>query len=346
MSAEPGGTPYIIAGWEITSQCNLRCPHCYTAARTRPHDEMGTEVCKGVIEAMAEIGVRMIGWMGGEPLLREDLEELTAYAGERGINCNITTNGVLLDRRRAEGLVAAGLRAFQISLDGSTPERNTRMRGTDEAQFEKIVAGIRVCKELGARVFLAMLIGEENMDDGARMVELAKRGGVDAVRFCGYTPAGRGRRRDVKSRLGFTDVQRLLEFAETMEKDASMVIDFDVAWGPVPPTFGFHQCTAGVETFYLKGNGDIYPCTALSHRRFRVGNIRQRPLPEIWHSPEMSAMSRYPRERVKEPCRSCDNFSACRGACRAGAFVHTGDLDAAHPLCLYLAARERAAVRR
>ena len=79
---KPG--PRVI-GWEITAQCNLTCPHCYSAAAKRPHDEMNTDECRQVIDSLERIGAEEIGWTGGEPLLREDLEELIIYAKDKGI---------------------------------------------------------------------------------------------------------------------------------------------------------------------------------------------------------------------------------------------------------------------
>src|SRR5512136_588465 len=141
------GKPEII-GWEITNQCNLACKHCFTAAGKRAHGEMTTAECRTVIDAMANIGVVTIGWTGGEPLLRDDLEELIAYAAHKKIRSTVTTNAVLLDRNRAARLREAGNRAVQISIDGSTPERNRRMRGTTDEEFYRILDAIRFCKEL------------------------------------------------------------------------------------------------------------------------------------------------------------------------------------------------------
>lgn len=336
--------PYIV-GWEITSRCNLSCPHCFSSAATRQREEMTTAECKRIIDSMEEIGVSIIGWTGGEPLLRPDLEELIDYARQKGIKSNITTNAVLLDRARARSLLEAGNRAVQISLDGSTAERNKRMRGTTEEEFERIMEAIRACRDLNTRLYLATLLGQENLDDGMAMIDLAVREGIDSIRFCGYTPVGRGRRKDIKQRLAFSENPvDLLEFIDTVQTNDAILASFDAGFGPVPPDYTFHTCRAGIDTFYLKSNGDIYPCTALLHRRFRVGNLRDRPLAEIWNGPEIIAMAAFPRRQITGPCRDCDNFANCHGACRGTTFFHTGDLYASFPVCLYNVARQ-AAVR-
>jgi radical SAM protein with 4Fe4S-binding SPASM domain len=302
---------------------------------------MNTEECKIVIDAMADIGVGMIGWTGGEPLLREDLEELIAYTRTKGIKSNVTTNGVLLDLPRAEGLVAAGNRAIQISLDGSTPERNRRMRGTTEEEFYKIIEAIRICKELNCRLVLATLLGQENLEDGLEMIKLARREEADTIRFCGYTPVGRGKRADIRKRLDFSEsLADLRRFAEEVVSEGDILVEFDTGFGPVPPDYRFHACVAGEETFYLRGDGDVFPCTALIHRHFRVGNLREKSLREIWNAPEMRAIASFPREEIEGPCRDCDNFASCRGACRGATFFHTGDIKASFPMCLYRVTRE------
>ena len=98
-----------------------------------------------------------------------------------------------------------------------------------------------------------------------------------------------------------------------------------------------------MSTFYLKANGDLYPCTALLHKSFRVGNVKEQPLKRLWNDPAMSAMANYPRSHLTGDCNGCDNFDRCRGACRGASFAHSGDLDASFPVCLYQASMTPAA---
>lgn len=345
MSEGQTSKPEII-GWEITNQCNLSCKHCFTAAGKRAHGEMTTAECRTVIDAMANIGVRTIGWTGGEPLLRDDLEELIAYARQKKVRSTITTNAVLLDRERAVRLQEAGNRAIQISIDGSTPERNRRMRGTTDKEFHRILDAIRFCNELNTRVLLATVIGLENIDDAPAMLELAKREKVDTIRFCCYAPVGRGKRAEVRRRFSFTNaLPELYQFVQQALAEDSVIVDFDIGFGPVPPDYAFHKCIAGVETFYLKATGDLYPCTSLTYPQFKVGNLRERSLEELWQSPRMRAASEYPLDCIEGHCLKCDNFAACRGGCRGVALAHTGSLNASYPLCLYRVALEKAAIQ-
>jgi len=341
MTDPNGRTPRLV-GWGITNRCNLTCPHCFTASGKRSHDEMTTAECRNIIDAMAGIGVSTIGWTGGEPLLRADLEDLIDYARQKRIKSSVTTNGILLDRERAVRLTEAGNRAVQISLDGSTPERNRMMRGATDEEYDTILEAIRTCKRLENRVILATVLGRENLDDGPEMIKLARREGVDSIRFCAYAPIGRGKQSKIKKRLYLGDaLSELLRIVEQAQEESTLIVDFDIGFGPAPPDYTFHQCVAGIETFYLDATGDVYPCTSLTYREFLVGNVRETPLEEIWNSSAMLKASEYQRGDIQGYCSGCDNFVNCHGACRGATLSQVGDLKASFPLCLYRIANEQ-----
>ncbi|MEM3796084.1 MAG: radical SAM protein, partial [Archaeoglobaceae archaeon] len=105
--------PIIV--WNITNRCNLNCLHCYARANTRLK-ELSTEECKKIVNELAEFGVPVILFSGGEPLLREDIFEIAEYARDRNIKIVLSTNGTLIDETLADKL-----RVFDyvgISLDG------------------------------------------------------------------------------------------------------------------------------------------------------------------------------------------------------------------------------------
>lgn len=326
-----------MAGWEITDWCNLTCPHCYSAAYRRNRDETSLVECKNLIDEMAALGVEMIGLTGGEPLLRDDLEDIISYAVSKRIRTGLTTNGVLLDDSRARRLKEAGIETIQISLDGSTAERNYRFRRATDEEFEKVTEALRICRRLDIKLYLAMMIGKENLDDAPRMIELAKAHCLDALRLCGFTPLGRGKNPEVQKRLLLGDaLPDLLALTRDAQADSNFTVMFDPGFGPTRPDYSFHDCVAGLETFYLKCNGDLYPCTGLLHKRFKVGNIRERALTELWHDPAMSEIAKTSHEKIGGACRRCDKFPICHGACRGATYAHTGKLDASFPACLYL----------
>lgn len=329
---------YYSVGWGITLRCNLSCPHCYSSAVKSASDELSTVECRRLIDSMAQLGVKNIGWTGGEPLLRRDLEELIIYAHEHGIISGITTNGILLNKERVGSLRAAGINSLQISLDGSTPERNRYIRGARATDFQLIVDGLKMSLEARLPVSLAMIVGRETMDDVLDYVELARSVGVKLVRLCGFVPHGAAKGDAVQERMSFTSRRgELVELVEKLQEVDSPEIALDPAFGPLPPAFDFHRCQAGILTFYVSSNGDIYPCTALIDDRFKVGNVRQRCLLDIVRDPGMTEIASMDRADIHGHCRSCQYFRVCHGACRGTVYAHTSDLHGSFPVCLYRA---------
>ncbi len=325
-----------LAGWGITVRCNLSCPHCYSSAKRNARDELSTLECFGIIDEMVEMGVKVIGWTGGEPLLRDDLEDLIAYARETGnIRSGITTNGILLDEKRAKSLKKAGVASIQISLDGSTPARNRKIRLAKESDFEKIIEGIKICNKLDMKVHMAMLLGEENINDAEDFIRLAGSLGVKMIRFCCFVPSGHGSKDFVQERLLFNKKLPALKalVQKYIESEDPLVL-FDPGFGPTPPDYYYHPCIAGVSFFYLSHDGSVYPCTSLLDDKFVVGNIKERSLMDLWHDPRMIAISSFPRREITGHCRQCEYFQVCRGACRGITYAHTGDLRASLPTCL------------
>lgn len=327
-----------LVGWEITRRCNLSCPHCYTAAANADQavPEFSTDECYKIIDDISNLGAEMIGFTGGEPLLRNDLEDLVGYAKSLGIRSTLTTNGLLLNETRVKSLKEAGLQAIQISLDGSNPCRNAHIRKCLDSDFDIIVNNIRSCQKLGMPLNLAMLLCSETLDDAAPYLNFAEELGVKTVRFCGFVPVGRGKKCDISERFLFSksDLENLKVFVENaMERETPRVL-FDPAFGSIPPYHCFHTCIAGTIQLYLDTLGNVYPCTSMINSQFLVGNIHDRSLEDIYNDDRMRPTSNFSEACLKGRCASCENLSDCHGACRGITLAHTGDLHNSFPYCL------------
>ena len=101
----------------VTLRCNLTCTMCTTCYDA---PELSLEEIKGIIDQTADWGVEIFNPLGGEPFMRADIEEILAYAVDRGFYVTVTTNGTLITERRAERIaqIPADRLHFNISLDG------------------------------------------------------------------------------------------------------------------------------------------------------------------------------------------------------------------------------------
>ncbi len=186
--------PVVV--WNLTRRCNLYCAHCYASAdaETAP-GELGTEEGRRLLDDLADYGVPVVLFSGGEPMVRDDLAELVRYADERGIRPVLSTNGTLATPERTRQLRDAGLAYAGVSVDG-LPERNDAFRGREGA-FDAAVRGIRAFLDAGLKTGLRYTITGRNAADLEGVVDLLREEGVD--RFCFYHLDYGGRGADVAS---------------------------------------------------------------------------------------------------------------------------------------------------
>ena len=124
MSGPAGCLPAIQI--HPTRRCNLRCLHCYSDSGPEVSEELDAELVLRVIADAAELGYRVLSISGGEPLLYEPLPDVLRAAHEHGLITTVTTNGMLLDRRRL-AMLEPDADLVAISLDG-LPESHAEMR--------------------------------------------------------------------------------------------------------------------------------------------------------------------------------------------------------------------------
>lgn len=128
----------------VTDRCNLRCTYCMPEAGLpwiAKREILTYEEIAEIVAAAASVGVRAVRLTGGEPLVRRDLATLVAaLAAIPGIDdISLSTNGLLL-AEQIDGLVAAGLRRVNVSLDTLRPDRFEAI--ARRPGLERVLAGI------------------------------------------------------------------------------------------------------------------------------------------------------------------------------------------------------------
>ena len=102
---------------ELTYRCPLHCVFCYNPVNyANIKNELSTAEWIRVMRAARALGAAQLGFSGGEPLLRDDLDELVAEARKLGFYTNLITSGVGLNEKRIASLKQAGLDHIQLSF--------------------------------------------------------------------------------------------------------------------------------------------------------------------------------------------------------------------------------------
>ncbi|GAF53173.1 coenzyme PQQ synthesis protein E [Psychrobacter sp. JCM 18900] len=120
----PVGLPLWLLA-ELTYRCPLQCPYCSNPIDYAQYkEELTTQEWFDVFDQARQMGAVQLGFSGGEPLVRQDLEELVAYAHNQGFYTNLITSGMGLTEARIARLKEAGLQHIQISFQASDPTVN------------------------------------------------------------------------------------------------------------------------------------------------------------------------------------------------------------------------------
>ena len=103
---ENGKSPLTSLDIELTERCNNNCIHCYINQPAEDEQiikkELGTNKIKTIISEAAALGCLTIKFTGGEPLVREDFEEIYIHTRKLGIKVALLTNATLITPRLAD----------------------------------------------------------------------------------------------------------------------------------------------------------------------------------------------------------------------------------------------------
>lgn len=323
------GPLYVV--WEVTLLCNLRCLHCYSGAATPHPDEFSTEEAEDVIRQLSDIGVIILGFSGGEPLMRKDWRRLVKLAVDSGMLVSIGTNGTTVTQRVARELKDLGVHSVCVSLDGTTPEVHEQVR-QKKGLFPRTITAIERLVDAGVRVVVGYTPVRYNVQHARGVVDLAYDLGASAVNLSEFVPTGRG---TLDLCLRPEELHQVIDtWAACKTEYAGRM---DVFWHDcrvaefVPPDerARYTGCGAGVALARITVDGYVAPCVTLP---VRVGNLREQRFADIWQNSPFLRRLR-DRDNIEAGnCADCRLKSTC-GGCRAVSMGFYGDAFRGDPYC-------------
>jgi len=344
--------PVVV--WNVTRACNLRCVHCYAQATNESAGgELSTEEGKALLDDLAEFGVPVVLFSGGEPLLRKDLPELAAYTVGKGMRAVISTNGTLITRELAQRLKDVGLSYIGISLDG-LEEINDCFRGAEGA-FRRALKGIYNSQEAGIKVGLRFTINKMNKDEVPSLFDLVEERNIPRICFYHLVYAGRGTsmiHEDLSRPEARNMVDLIIDRTQRLHdkgfKAEVLTVD-NHADGPYlylrllrEGSPRAKEVLSLLEMNEGNNSGRGIGCVSWDGqvhadqfwRHYSFGNVRERPFGEIWTdlSNPLMAKLKDKKKYVKGRCAVCRWLSVCGGNFRVRAEA-VGDLWDPDPAC-------------
>lgn len=181
--------------FEVIATCNSDCSFCYNVWKENsnyPHGQLSVEKIKELFDkVLRSVPTNSIYLTGGEPLLRKDLEDIVRYFVAKKVTVSVATNGVLLNERRAQSLVNAGVSQFEITLLSTDEETHNRLSGNPDG-YRKACDAILNIKKLRRPLFIGFTATKENIEDAGNVMDLSFALCADGISVYRFVPTGKG----------------------------------------------------------------------------------------------------------------------------------------------------------
>ena len=342
-----GFVPYFCV-WELTLTCDLRCQHCGSHAGAPRDDELDLDESLRLADDLAALGARHVTLSGGEPTKNPHWDTIARRLSERGVEVNLISNGFSWGDDHVRRALAAGLVNVGFSVDGLEEDHDhVRRRGSFQRVMEAIDRSVRG----GLPAAVATHVNRRNRRTLDALRAVLASHGVSHWQLQLANPIG-AMHAHPELALDPADLLWLVPKIAAMRTDgaapdvcAAHNVGYFGACEPALRDDGglldvWVGCRAGCQNLGIESNGNVKGCLSLpsernGERRFVAGNVRERPLAEIWADPAAFAFHRtFDEARLGGHCAECRYRDVCRGGCTWMAYdPATGKLD--NPWCLH-----------
>jgi pyrroloquinoline quinone biosynthesis protein E len=318
---------------ELTYRCPLHCVFCYNPLNyAENRKELTTAQWIDVMQQGRKLGAAQLGFSGGEPLMRDDLEELIGEGRRLGYYTNLITSGIGLTETRIARMKEKGLDHIQLSFQDSTREMNDFLTSTKTFELKSRVA--RLIKQYDYPMVLNVVLHRYNLDHIERIIDMAVEMGVEYLELANTQYYG----------WALVNRDHLMPTAGQLKRAEAVVAEYRARLGNkmrilfvVPDYFEERPkaCMNGWGSVFLAvaADGAALPChAARSLPGLDFPNVTQQSLRDIWYHSD--AFNRYRGNAwMKEECRACPEQEKDFGGCRCQAYALTGAAENADPVC-------------
>jgi len=271
--------------YEVTDHCNAECVMCPRDLHklARPHGIMDMQKYRQSIDEVTDLGCKQVVLTGfGEPLIDKTLEKKVEYAKSKGLRTYIISNASLLNRKRAKGLIEAGLDELRLSYYGMRKETyETVMVGLKyETTMRNLEGFFKLREELGSkrpRLEISWLVLPENeMDTDAFREYWEPR--ADAIEI--WKPHNFGDGRSYRQRYEEVSIKTTCGRPEN---------------GPLQ----------------IQWDGEVIPCCYDYNNKIVLGNAFQQPVLEILNGDKYRLLRMAHRDKnfsLFPYCDQCDQL--------------------------------------
>lgn len=341
-----------------TLACNLNCIMCYS----RPEDpgkkkELTLEQYRELVGRLYKAGVRHFDISGGEPFLYRDLEDLVEeIKGYPNTRIDLVSNGTLIASRYEKDIRRILEKVDQVflSLDSMDADKHDFIRRGTGA-FEKTMAAIRlVQRDFQGKIGINCVVSEENRDQVEPLLKFAVQEKIAYISFLRYIDVSSSKQNlNLYTQENIELYQKVLSFVKN-QGEGGFLPEIEIGMpGYMAPLLKkqivrhpavsvyydpIRGCHAFEGNFAVTADGMVTGCTAMvKYPQLSCGDVTADSMEKIQSGLQQKKELLREREallKTKEPCKSCEYFSYCRGGCPAAAMQRYGTIMMPDPSCV------------
>ncbi len=347
---------YVV--WELTLACDQPCTHCGSRAGDARPAELGLAQALEVVKSLAAMRAEEVALIGGEAYLHPAFLEILEAIGQAGIRPTMVTGGRGMTAELARAMKARGVYSVSVSIDGLEPTHDL-MRAA-KGSYRAAMAALRYLKDAGITITANTNINRLNRGDLEALYTELREQGIASWQVQITAPLGRAADRGdlILQPYDYLDLMpRIAALKARAYGDGILIMPGNNMgyFGPEEALLRstapeghdhFRSCLAGRYLMGIESDGAVKGCPSLQTKHYVGGNLKERPLQEIWdHAPELG----FTRERGVEAlwgfCKSCAYADTCLGGCTFTAEAIMGR-PGNNPYCHYRALAQRKAGKR
>lgn len=333
----------------IGSACNLDCNYCYYrdkseiygGAMPRMSHELLEEYIKQYIQGASQQHITFC-WHGGEPLLaglpffQKAMELQQKYSGDKTIENTLQTNGILVNKEWCEFFRNNNF-LVGISLDGPQDIHDAFRKDCGGAPtFERVLKSVKLMAQCGVEYNILATVNKRSEGRGSEVYDFLTKQG-DFIQFLPVVEYVRMRTAENKRPLivspdeedaveapwsvsakGYGDFMcDVFDCWVKYDVGRKFVQLFDVTlanWCGVQPGLCSFCETCG-DGLVVEHNGDVYSCDHFVYPEYKLGNIKEKSIAQMYGSDEQQSFGRDKREALPLECKRCNYYFLCRGEC-------------------------------
>jgi MoaA/NifB/PqqE/SkfB family radical SAM enzyme len=267
LIAEESVDFFINVGLQVTRRCNLNCIYCCESGLVADVD---ISTIKEIVDKLAENGLKRICITGGEPLLRNDLEDILKYLKKKNLTVTLSTNGMALNEERLKN-IQPYIDNIRFSLRG-LKEVHNRITG-DKESFDKTIKAIKLSRKLGLPISVVVTVVSDNFEYMESLAKICEDNGVEKLYFFSLIPRGRAIGIFNKENVPIDKISREYNRVMEVSKINKWNMDIKIA-----------NFTIDGECVLVFPNGDVVsvPSYTSKQNQMILGNILKDDVKTLW----------------------------------------------------------------